>query len=102
MIGIWFEGFPKEVIDSEPSQWFKLYVRFYNEFPVKIKKLLIYQVSDIEINIKYNNKEYKLLKNDLYFYGENELLTEKIWEFEIQIIPKLPLNKLELKAEVTF
>jgi len=102
MVKLWYEDFPQIIYDNEPTKWFKLFIKFTNEFPVKIKKILIYQLFNIEIVLKYNNNTYQLYKNDVEIEENCDLVQEKIWEFEIQMIPKLPVNKLDINCEITF
>ena len=39
MVKLWYEDFPQIIYDNEPTKWFKLFIKFTNEFPVKIKKI---------------------------------------------------------------
>lgn len=105
MLNIIFDNFPKVVINNNPTKWINGVIFFTNEFPVKLKKILLYKLGNNYLcNIKILGKEYILDKNDIEIdLFDSELVTSKEWEFQIQIVPKLPsYTFLDFNVQIVF
>lgn len=105
MLDIIFEDFPTVIINNSPTKWINGTISFTNEFPVKLKKILLYKLGDnYYCHIKILGEQYILDKNDIEIdLFDSELIKNKKWEFQIQIVPKLPSNTfLDFNVEIVF
>jgi hypothetical protein len=90
---VFIENFP-EIINNNPSKWIQGHITFNYEFPVKLKKFLFYKIGNgYSCNLKFLEKEYAIDNNDIEVeLNEEEFYKSKKWEFQIQIVPKLPIK----------